>query len=135
MVERQGKLIAKQTEDTSAYSITKEVIDRVKDAIVYTDEWTGYKDIDLIYDHAFVKHNQGEYVNGRIHTNTIEGFWSILKRGIFGIYHFTSKKHLQKYVDEFVFRYNTRNDSELSRFNMMLMSTEHRLTYKSLIHG
>lgn len=135
MIERQGKLIAKQTVDTSSFSITKEVIDRVKDAIVYTDEWMGYKDISIIYDHAFVKHNRGEYVNGRVHTNTIEGFWSLLKRGIFGIYHFTSKKHLQFYVDEFVFRYNTREKCEASRFNMMLANTEHRLTYKTLING
>ena len=77
---------------------------------------------------------QGEYVNGRIHTNTIEGFWSILKRGIVGIYHFTSRKHIQKYVDEFVFRYNTRNIEESCRFNFMLSNTEYRLTYKELIN-
>ena len=78
----------------------------------------GYKQVNKIYDHLFVKHNEGEYVNGRIYTNTIEGFWSILKRGIVGIYHFTSRKHIQKYVDEFVFRYNTRNNGEHQRFNL-----------------
>jgi len=60
-------------------------------------------------------------------------FWSILKRGIIGIYHFTSNKHLQKYIDEFVFRYNTRDIKEYSRFNLMLANTEYRLTYKELI--
>jgi hypothetical protein len=52
---------------------------------------------------------------------------------IFGIYHFTSRKHLQKYVDEFVFRYNTRNFVESQRFNLLLSNTEFRLTYKELI--
>jgi hypothetical protein len=57
--------------------------------------------------HFVINHNQKEYVNGHIHTNTIEGFWSLLKRGNLGIYHSMSAKHLQKYLDEFVFRYNT----------------------------
>ena len=88
-----------------------------------------------MYDYIIVKHNQGQYVNGRIHTNTIKGFWSLLKRGIFGIYHFTSKKHLQMYVDEFVFRYNTRKGSESARFNLLLNNIENRITYKELTNG
>jgi transposase-like protein len=134
MVERKGKLIAKKVENVKLETLTKEVIQAVKQAAsVYTDEWLGYNGLKRIYDHSVVKHNQGQYVNGRIHTNTIEGFWSLLKRGIFGIYHFTSKKHLQKYVDEFVFRYNSRNFNEAKRFNLLLANTEYRLTYKNLI--
>ena len=87
-----------------------------------------------IYDHKVVKHSANQYVNGRVHTNTIEGFWSLLKRGIFGIYHFTSKKHLQYYVDEFVFRFNTRHGSENERFNLLLQNIENRITYKELIN-
>ena len=52
-----------------------------------TDEWLGYKGLSKIFDHNVVKHNSKEYVKGDIHTNTIEGFWAILKRGIMGIYH------------------------------------------------
>lgn len=134
MIERGGKLVAKQVEDVKGTTLAPEVIKAVKDsARVYTDEWVGYRGLQTIYDHSFVKHNQGEYVNGRIHTNTIEGFWSLLKRGIIGIYHFTSKKHLQKYVDEFVFRYNNRNGSTQMKFNELLSNTEHRLTYNDLI--
>lgn len=70
-----------------------------------------------------------------MYTNTIEGFWSILKRGIFGVYHFTSKKHLQLYVDEFVFRYNTRTQKEAVRFNALLENIQKRVTYKELING
>ena len=90
--------------------------------------------MERIYDHAIVKHNQGEFVKGDAHTNTIEGFWSLLKRGIVGIYHFVSKKHLQVYVDEFVFRYNTRKFGEAVRFNHLLSGMCIRTTYRGLIH-
>lgn len=136
MVERSGKLNAYLVENVGSEILTTEIIQKVKgSAKLYTDEWLGYKGVSKIYDHSIVKHNQNEYVNGRIHTNTIEGFWSLLKRGIIGIYHFTSKKHLQRYVDEFVFRYNLRESSELIRFNLLLLNMENRLTYKELING
>ena len=136
MIERGGKLNARKVDNVQAKTLTKEVITKVKEsANLYTDEWVGYNGLSRIYDHSVVKHGQGEYVNGRIHTNTIEGFWSLLKRGIMGIYHFTSRKHLQNYVDEFVFRYNTRGKSEMERFNLLLANTEVRTTYRRLIHG
>lgn len=135
MIERKGNLIAKVITDTKAETLTPEVIKAVKDtASVITDEWLGYKSLKRFYDHNFVKHNEGEYLNGRVYTNTIEGFWSLLKRGIVGIYHFTTRKHLQKYVDEFVFRYNTRDDSTRNRFNSLLRNLENRITYKELIY-
>lgn len=135
MVERKGKIVARKIDSTAVEHITPEVIKTVKNAMIYTDEWVGYRQVNRIYDHLYVKHNDGEYVNGHIHTNTIEGFWSILKRGIVGIYHFTSRKHIQMYVDEFAFRYNTRKHTEMERFNLLLQNTEHRLTYKELIYG
>lgn len=133
MVERKGLLTASIVENVKSETLSREVIKNVKkSAVLYTDEWLGYNGLKRIYDHSIVKHNKGEYVNGRVHTNTIEGFWSLLKRGIFGIYHFTSKKHLQKYVDEFVFRYNTRDISESFRFQFYLSNCEGKLTYKQL---
>ena len=136
MVERGGKLVAKKIEDTTTETLSKELILNVKEgATLYTDEYTSYKSLQRIYDHQFVKHSRKQYVNGRVHTNTIEGFWSILKRGIFGVYHFTSKKHLQLYVDEFVFRYNSRTNTEASRFNLLLNNLENRITYNQLING
>jgi len=135
-VQRGGKLNANLVSDVKIETLTLEAIKSVKEATtIYTDEWLGYNALKRIYDHHYVKHNQGEYVKGAIHTNTIEGFWSLLKRGIVGIYHFTSKKHLQKYVDEFVFRYNTRGQFEGQRFNHFLTNLENRLTYKMLING
>lgn len=136
MVERQGKLMAKTVDNVQMATLTKEIIQNVKEsAKIYTDEWLGYNGLKRIYDHSIVKHNQAQYVVGRVHTNTIEGFWSLLKRGIVGIYHFTSKKHLQMYVDEFVFRYNTRKISEGQRFNEFFSNLEHKITYKELING
>ena len=65
----------------------------------------------------------------------MEGFWGLLKRGILGIYHNVSNKHLQRYVDEFVFRYNTRKISESERFALFLQHMENRLTYQELIRN
>ena len=86
----------------------------------------------LRFNHAIVKHGEGIYVVGGAHTNTIEGFWSLLKRGIVGIYHQVSVKHLDKYIDEFEFRYNSRTLTEGERFASMLSLTEKRLTYNEL---
>ena len=73
-----------------------------------------------------------EYAKGIAYTNNIECFWSILKRGIFGIYHFASKKHLQDYIDEYVFRYNTREYETSERFVALLSNMTVRTRYKDL---
>ncbi len=135
MVERGGKLNAKHVTDVGIKTLTAEIVKHVKDATVYSDEWLGYNALKRVYDHQFIKHGKGQYVDGRVHTNTIEGFWRLMKRGIFGIYHFTSVKHLQFYVDEFVFRYNTREHEEGQRFNLLLANTEKRLKYQDLINA
>lgn len=65
----------------------------------------------------------------------MEGFWSLLKRGVNGIYHSISQKHLQQYIDGFVFRYNTRKATETNRFDYMLNNLNARLTYNTLVNG
>ena len=65
------------------------------------------------YPHAAVHHGMGQYVVGAIHTNTIEGFWSLIKRGVVGTYHKVSKKYLPLYIAEFQFRYNNRNNENI----------------------
>lgn len=80
-----------------------------KGSTLITDGWHGYKGLDKEYEHKVVEHSTSEYVKDGFHTNSIEGFWSHLKRGIMGIYHKVSKKHLFRYCDEFTFRYNTRD--------------------------
>jgi len=76
---------------------------------------------------------QGQYVEGNATTNTIEGFWGIFKRGVIGVYQKTSKKHLQKYVNEFVWRYNMRNSSQGFQYSSFLSATNHRTKYKELV--
>lgn len=137
MVERGGSVRAMHVENASEMSLIPPIVNNISfDAKLYSDELTSYNKLERVYDHQTVKHGRGEYVRGRVNTNSIESFWALLKRGIYGIYHFTSKKHLQLYVDEFVFRYNTRrNVSENERFNLLLSNIENRITYKELING
>ena len=120
MVERGGKLNAIKVPNTKGSTIIPNVVKYIKDAIVYTDEWVGYKNVKDLFEHYIIKHGENEYVRGKVYTNTIEGFWSLLKRGFIGTYQYISKKHLQIYVDEFVFRYNTKMMSEYDRFIHLL---------------
>jgi transposase-like protein len=133
MVQRGGNIKAQVLPDTSGKHLRKFVLRNAeKKSILNTDEWYGYKGLHRLYEHQIVKHNEKQYVNGSTHTNTMEGFWSLLKRGCTGIYHSMSAKHLQKYLDEFAFRYNTRNLSECTRFDKMLNNIATTLPYKQL---
>ena len=102
---------------------------------IFSDEWGSYRSLNRLgYLHGKVNHRRGEYVKGDIHTNTIEGVWSQLKRGIDGIYHHVSPKHLQRYCDEYGYRYNTRDLTDFERFNDWLRFVNNKkLTYKTLI--
>jgi len=102
-------------------------------SIIVSDGWVGYSKLYKNFIHKKIPHNEGLYVKDNFHTNSIEGFWSLLKRGILGIYHSVSPKHLQKYCDEFAFRYNTKNYKEGDRFNLALLTATERLTYEELI--
>jgi transposase-like protein len=101
-------------------------------SILITDEWLGYTGLKKDYAHIVINHKEQEYVRGAFHTNGIENYWSLLKRGIYGIYHQVSPKHLHRYCDEFSFRYNTRRISDKERFKVLLESVNCRLTYKEL---
>ena len=134
MIERKGKVNAKTVDNVQADTLTKEIIKCVRDsANLYTDEFLGYNRIGQFYLHAIVRHKLSQYVDGLAFTNNIEGFWSLVKRGLLGIYHFTSKKHLQRYLDEFVFRFNTKGYDEVGRFNRLLSNMTVRTTYRDLV--
>ena len=83
--------------------------------------------------HETVHHTLGEYVKGRFHTNTLEGFWSLFKRGIVGIYHFITPKHMDNYVSEFTYRYNTRYLNDSHRFALVLTNSNNKIKYEQLI--
>lgn len=114
IMQRRGNVKAQTTDDLKAstiYPIVKENI--AIDSTLYTDEFAMYRKIHILgYKHETVNHESKIYVIGNAHTNTIEGFWSLLKRGINGVYHAVSPKHLQKYVNEYAFRYNHRKDEK-----------------------
>jgi hypothetical protein len=104
-----------------------------KSATIYTDSLTAYKGLDKEFaGHEIVNHYEEEYVRGHVYTNSVEGFFSILKRGIYGIYHQVSPKHLQRYCDEFAARYNTRDIKDNDRFELAVKNSEGRLTYNQL---
>lgn len=132
-VERGGNVKATVVKNTQLTTLHKFVKQNVENrAILNTDEWYGYNGLNKLYEHYVINHNVKEYVNGSIHTNTIEGFWSLMKRGCLGIYHSMSAKHLQKYLDEFAFRYNTIDLSESVRFDKMLNNISTTLPYSKL---
>lgn len=134
ILERGGELRAEVVPNTSRKHLQAFINKHLETgARINTDEWKGYNGLSKTYEHSFVKHNTGQYVQGDVHTNTLEGFWSLLKRGLNGIYHKVNPKHLQRYVDEFVFRYNTRDLNLSERFNLLLSNIGTRLEYKKLI--
>ena len=118
-VERGGSVTAKavrrdRMQRDHMRAFVKERIDTTQ-ATLMTDEAKVYRSMGLVLPHAVIKHSAW-YVDGDIHTNTIEGFWSLLKRGMFGQYHSVNRKHLQRYVDEFCFRYNRRKMPPMAAF-------------------
>lgn len=104
-------------------------------SVLMTDSANTYFKLGKEYaHHGVVDHTKNEYCrDGIYHTNTVEGAFSLFDRMVIGIYHSISPKHLQKYLNEFSFRYNSRKSTECSRFNFMLANSENRLTYKTLI--
>lgn len=109
-VERDGFIKAKHVKSTGARVLLPEIEQSItKGADIYSDEWGAYRTLKRRgYTHTTVNHSTLEYVRGTAHTNTIEGFWSQLKRSIDGSYHAVSPKYLQSYVNQFVFMYNHR---------------------------
>lgn len=135
MVERGGNLIAKVIPQRSSYELATQVATNVqKKATLITDDTNLYDRVKSHYTHHSVNHTALEYVKeGDIHTNTIEGAFSLFKRSITGIYHHITPKHTQRYCDEFTYRYNSRKMKDAERFTMSIGSVECRLRYKTLI--
>jgi transposase-like protein len=114
-VERKGNVVARVIANVKAESLTSFVNEAVADSVslLVTDQWCGYRRLGAKYPHKVINHAQRQYVVGAVHTNTIEGFWSIFKRGVVGTFHKVSKKYLPLYVAEFEFRYNNRMNKDI----------------------
>jgi transposase-like protein len=110
-VERGERVSATVVPSRKASTLVPLAMSKVLPAsTVYTDEFRSYRQLGKEgYEHKRVNHSQGIYVDGDVHTNTIEGFWSLVKRGLSGVYHTVSTQHLQSYLDEYAFRYNNRD--------------------------
>ncbi len=129
IVQRRGKVIAKAIPEVDSFALTGLIKKHVTPgSTVYTDEFSAYnkvrhlrseEGIPLQYRHRRIKHSSGVYVKGDIHTNTVEGLWSLIKNGIRGVYHSVSPDYLQSYLDEFTFRYNRRHEGN-QQFNAIL---------------
>lgn len=134
-VERNGRVITEVTQDASATTLQRVMRKHIaQGANIYTDDWKGYYRTAMIgYNHKTVVHSAKQYVDGMAHTNTIEGFWSILSRGIDGIYHHVSRKHLKRYCYEYQYRYNTRGMTDGERFTDYFARVNGKLAYKELI--
>lgn len=134
IIERNGKVILKHVDSASHKNMADFIKTHVpKGTTLNTDEHKAYGKLNKVYTHNTVNHSLKVYAVGDVHTNTIENFWSVLKRGIYGIYHQVSDKHLERYLNEFSARFNTRKDSSSTRFEHFLVNSESRLLYKNLI--
>lgn len=136
LVERSGRLAMFPVERVDGRTLQTEIRKRVNRAAhMMTDDLNVYNGLDMGFaSHRTIKHSNKEYVRGDVHTNTIEGAFSLLKRGIIGVFHHVSKGHLHRYCDEFSFRYNTRTAlgyTDNDRAALLVASTEgKRLTYR-----
>lgn len=117
-----GKIVALHVQDVKTKTLMPHVEARVLPAsIIYTDELNSYSTLGRRgYFHDRVKHSEQVYVLGDVHTNTIEGFWALLKGGLQGVYHSVSAKHLQSYLSEYAFRYNNRDNGRAMFLTLLL---------------
>ena len=133
--ERGGKVVARPLGYEPEETLARFVHENVKHGeTVYTDDHRGYQCLGRHYTHQTVQHSTGEYVRGNVHTNSIESMWALLKRGIMGVYHHVSPKHLHRYVNEFTGRHNIRSLDTLDQMGAIAqgMSKKH-LPYADLI--
>lgn len=139
MRERGGKMVAMTIADSDAATLHGHIFDRVEiGSTLHTDEAGVYKGLGgLFFGHETVNHSVGEYVRDGVSTNNVESVFAVLKRGLIGVYHHASKKHLSRYVDEFAFRLNDGDvkNHTMQRLESFVAGTKgKRLTYKNLIN-
>lgn len=137
LVERNGKVRSFHVCDVKGETLKPILKEQINEKThVMTDEAGQYVKLNKDFKHDHVNHKMGEYSRGKIHTNTVEGYFSILKRGVIGTYHHLSSHHLHRYVNEFDFRYNSRKITDSERTTSALKGADgKRLTYRSSIYA
>ncbi len=132
-IETGGRVVTQVTPWVSKKNVS-EFIEKIVDkkAKLVTDGSSAYMKIGKRYEHIVINHSAGQYTLNGFTTNGIENYWSILKRGIYGIYHQVSEGHLQRYCDEFAYRFNSRKIPDNERFEIILGQLTGELTYKQL---
>ncbi len=138
MRQRGGRTKAWAVDKVDGATVYKAISQNIEaGSTLYTDEHRGYGGLNgLLYKHSAVNHSAGEYVRGAVSTNSIESVWAVMKRGVQGVYHHVSPKHLNRYVGEFTFRLNDGNVNihSLERLGSLLRaSIGKRLTYANLV--
>jgi transposase-like protein len=142
MINRNTKKVKLfHTQDNKYSSLGEKILKNIKEgSTIITDELNVYCPLNMFYNHETINHSQGEYVKKdnlksfKITTNSVEGAFGLFKRSLYGVFHWVSKKHLNKYLAEFEFRYSNRSlklDSE--KMELLMSNLTGRLTYKSLI--
>src|ERR1019366_6154215 len=133
MVERGGKVRAMHVEKRSKKELQSAVREHVEaGSAIFSDELLSYDGLESDYQHSVINHAV-EYVNGNVHTNGMENFWSLLKRGLHGTYISVEPFHLFRYIDEQAFRFNNRNMTDAERFDIGVREiVGKRLTYAEL---
>ncbi len=133
LVQTGGNVVTKAMPWVTKKNINNLITEHVsKDATLVTDSSALYHSLNDKYNHIVINHSHHQYRVGTFHTNSIENYWSIFKRGIYGIYHQISRKHLQAYCSEFEFRFNNRKANDADRFEMVLSTFEGNMSYKKL---
>jgi transposase-like protein len=136
MKSREGEVRAKVVPSVGMVDLHREIKSTVaQGSTLYTDKWVAYRGLKAQFNHEAVDHMAKEYVVGDCHTNGIESFWALFKRGYHGVYHHMSRKHMQRYVNEFAFRFNRRASEMQSVFSDVVarVAESTRLPYKTLI--
>lgn len=116
----------------------KPIVDKwvEKGSIMVTDEWRSYNALKQDYFHITVNHQAGQYATGAFSSNGVENFWSLFKRGVVGTFHNISPQHIQKYTDEFSFRYNNKSKKNTDLFEKAIKNSGNaRITYKKLTNA
>ena len=132
VVERKtgkGRVIARVVDDASKKTLQDFAHEFIlPESTVFTDEHPSYTGLDKTYTHHRIQHAAGVYVKGDVHTQTIEGFWSLVQNGIRGVYHSVSKKYSQTYLNEYAFRYNRRDSGNLIFYAILAKIAETALS-------